>query len=134
MRDKLRTYPARRLTPDEHALVAEWLAAAGDIASAYVANRRNDDPDYYQRVVITSVPGEDPSHVVHAAPGRDIWMVFTAGRRTRVQRFPTLRAALNAIRPVLVDSRPDDPGPEGPQPQHASFYDDWYRGLRDTDA
>jgi hypothetical protein len=35
--------------------------------------------------------------------GRKIWMVFSAGRRTRIQRFQTLRAALNSIRPVLAE-------------------------------
>ena len=44
MRDVFRHSPARPLTPAEHAIVTEWLAAAGDIASAYVSDRRSDDP------------------------------------------------------------------------------------------
>ena len=45
-KNSIRHFPARLLTPDEHALLAEWLSAAGDIASAYVSNRRGDDPAY----------------------------------------------------------------------------------------
>jgi hypothetical protein len=81
--------------------VAEWLAAAGDVTSAYVSNRRNDDPALHHRIIIATGPGDGPSHLVHAPSGRNIWIVFSAGPRTKVHRFPTLRAALNSIRPVL---------------------------------
>jgi hypothetical protein len=81
--------------------VAEWLAAAGDVTSAYVSNRRNDDPALHHRIIIATGPGDGPSHLVHAPSGRNIWVVFSAGPRTRVHRFQTLRAALNSIRPVL---------------------------------
>jgi hypothetical protein len=40
MKDMIRDLPARLLAPDERTLVAEWLAGAGDIAEAYVSNRR----------------------------------------------------------------------------------------------
>lgn len=103
MPDAIRHFPARPLTPDERALLAEWLAAAGDIAKAYVSNRREDDPVLYRRIVIIAKPDEGPSHLVHAPSGRDIWIVFSLGRRVGLQRFNTLRAALNSIRPVLVD-------------------------------
>ena len=103
MRDAIGHFPARPLTPDERALLTEWLAAAGDIAAAYVSNRREDDPVLYRRIVIVTEPDEGPSHLVHAPSGRDIWIVFSLGRRVRLQRFHTLQAALNSIRPVLVD-------------------------------
>ena len=103
MQDAIRYFPPRPLTPDERALVAEWLALAGDIADTYVSNRRSDDPALYRRIVIVSKPDEGPSHLIHAPPSRAVWIVFTIGRRTKIQRFPTLRAALNSVRPVLRD-------------------------------
>ena len=51
MKDVIRHLPARLLTPDERALVAEWIAGAGDIPEAYVSNRRVDDPALYHRIV-----------------------------------------------------------------------------------
>ena len=103
MRDPLRYFPARPLTPDERAVVADWLASVGDIAATYVSSRRGDDPAHYRRIVIVTKPDEGPSHFVHAPSGRDIWIVFSLGRRTRIRRFSTLRAALNSIRPVFAD-------------------------------
>ena len=108
MKGAIRDFPARILTPDERALVAEWIACAGDIAEAYVSNRRVDDPALYHRIVIVANPEDGPAHLVHAPPGRDIWIVFSLGRRTRVMRFPTLRAALNSVRPVLVETGLED--------------------------
>jgi hypothetical protein len=106
MRNAISYFPARPLMPDERALVAEWLASVGDIAATYVSSRRGDDPALYRRIVIVTKPDEGPSHLVHAPSGRDIWIVFSVGMRTRIRRFPTLRAALNSIRPVLADSVP----------------------------
>ena len=106
MPNAIRHFPARPLTPDERPLVAEWFASAGDVAATYVSSRRGDDPAHYRRIVIVTKPDEGPSHLVHAPSGRDIWIVFSVGGRTRIQRFPTLRAALNSIRPVLADSAP----------------------------
>ena len=56
MKDVIRHLPARLLTPDERALVAEWIASAGDIAEAYVSSRRGDDPALYHRIVIVTKP------------------------------------------------------------------------------
>lgn len=103
MLDAIRHFPARLPTPDEQALVAEWLARAGDIAAAYVSNRRGDDPAHYRRIVIVTKPDEGPSHLVHAPSGRRRWIVFSLGRKSQIQGFPSLRAALNYIRPVLAD-------------------------------
>jgi hypothetical protein len=104
MQDAISQFPARRLTPDEYALVVEWLAAAGDVTSAYVSKRRSDDPALHHRIIIATGPGNAPSHFVHASSGRDIWIIFSSGRRTKIRRFQTLRAALNSIRPVLLDA------------------------------
>ena len=105
MQKATRHFPARLLTPGEHALVAEWLAVAGNIASAFVSDRRGDDPGHYRRIVVTMNSDDGPSHIVSAAAGRDIWIVFSLGRRMRIKRFRTLRAALNSIQPVLVEER-----------------------------
>ena len=104
MREAIRHLPARLLTPQERDLVAEWFATAGDISLAYVSNRAGDDPALLHRIVVVMKAGDGPSHIVYAPSGRDIWIVFSAGRRTRLRRFRALRAALNSIRPVLVDA------------------------------
>jgi hypothetical protein len=103
MRDAIRHFPARLPTPEEQALVAEWLARAGDIAAAYVSHRRTDDPAHYRRIVIVANPEEGPSHLVHSPSGRKRWIVFSLGRKSQIQSFPSLRAALNSIRPVLLE-------------------------------
>lgn len=104
MRDAIRHRPARLMTPDERALVSEWLATAGDVASVYISGRRSDDPAFYGRIVIAVCADGEPSHVAFAASGRDIWVVLASGRRMRIRRFRTLRAALNSIRPVLLEA------------------------------
>lgn len=107
MQDALRHFPARPLMPAERALLEQWLANAGDIASAYVSNRLDDDPALYRRIVIISKVDEGPSHLVHTPPGRAIWLVFSFERKPRIKRFRTLRDALNSIRPVLPDATVD---------------------------
>ena len=108
--------PARPLTPSERAVVAEWLGAAGDIASAYVSDRRTDDPAIYRCVVIVTDPAEGPSHLIHAPTDQNIWIVFLLGKMSKVLTFPTLRAALNSVRPVLVE-----PGLEQSLPISSQF-------------
>ena len=103
MRDPIRHFPARLLTPDEHALLAVWLAAAGDIATAYVSNRRDDGPAFYRRIVVVTNPSDGPSHLVHPPSGRQKWIVFSLGPKSQIQGYRTLGAALNYIRPVLAE-------------------------------
>jgi hypothetical protein len=103
MKDMIRHLSARLLAPDERTLVAEWLSGAGDITEAYVSDRRGDDPALYHRIVIVTNPDAGPAYLVHAPSGQDIWIVLTLGGRTKIQRFRTLRAALNFVRPVLVE-------------------------------
>jgi hypothetical protein len=103
MGDPVRHMPARLLTPGERALVAEWLAMASDVALAYVSSRSSDDPALYHRIIIVTKPDDGPSHIVYAPSGRNIWIVFSSGRRSGVKRFQNLRTALNSIRPVLVE-------------------------------
>jgi hypothetical protein len=97
-------HPARPLNPDEQALFAEWLAAAGDVGRAYISRRRGDPAALQHRIVITTGDRtEEPAHLVYALSGRNIWVVLSSGSRTRVKRFASLRGALNSIRPVLVE-------------------------------
>jgi hypothetical protein len=109
MRDVFRHSPARALTPEERAIVAEWLAAAGDIASAYVSDRRTDDPALYRCVVIITKPDDGPSHLVHAPSNQNVWIVYLLGQESDVQTFSTLPTALNSIRPVLLTTGPGKP-------------------------
>ena len=103
MHTALTKFPARPPTPDERVVLAEWLATAGDIALAYVSSRQTDDPALKHRIIVIGKAGEEPSHLVFAPAGRDIWIVLTRVQRTRLGRYKTLRAALNSIRPVLVE-------------------------------
>jgi hypothetical protein len=101
LREIMQTFPPRPLAPFEHALLAEWLELAGDIASAHVSDRRSDDPALYRRIAIFTRPDSKPSHLIHAPADMPYWLVFSTGADPRIQEFDTLRAALNSIRPVL---------------------------------
>lgn len=101
--DVLRTFPPRPPNPDERALVNEWLAATCNVASAYVSERRGDDPAIYRRIVISVGPQRTPSYLVHAPIGMSCWLVSSVGHGSDVRRYDTLRGALNSIREVFVD-------------------------------
>ena len=98
----LRTFPPRPLNPAERALVSTWLAATCNVASAYVSERRSDDPAFYHRIVIAIGPDPAPTYLVHAPTGLSCWLVSGMGHGSQVQRFDSLRAALNSIRPVFA--------------------------------
>ncbi len=98
----LRTFPPRPLNPDERGLVATWLAATCNVASAYVSERRSDDPALYRRIIVTIGPDRAPSYLIHAPVGISCWLVSSVGHGSEVRRFDSLRAALNSIRPVFV--------------------------------
>jgi len=99
--DVLRTFPPRPLNPDERALVDTWLAATCDVASAYVSERRSDDPVLYRRIIVTIGPKPSPSYLIHAPAGISCWLVSSVGHGSEVRRCDSLRAALNSIRPVF---------------------------------
>ena len=104
----LRTFPPRPLNPAERALVSTWLAATCDVASAYVSERRSDDPTILHRVVVTVGPERTPSHLVHAPIGLSCWLVSKVGHGGEVRRYDSLRAALNSIR-LVFELREDAP-------------------------
>jgi hypothetical protein len=99
--DVLRTLPARPLRPEERKVVAEWLAVAGDAASAYVAERVDDDPAIYRRIVISLQKDGWPTHLIHTRSGMDRWVLLHIDPQPTVQTFGSLPDALNAIRPLL---------------------------------
>lgn len=99
--DMLMSLPPRVLGPHERALLADWLAAAGNIANAYVSARRSDDPAMQQRIVIVAGPDNRPSHLVHAPSGIRSWVLISLGPPQCIEQFGSLRAALNSIQRVL---------------------------------
>jgi hypothetical protein len=106
------TFPPRPVSQWERALVAEWFAATqregAGITRAFVSERRGDDPNIVGRIVIIARPSKEPTHLVYSPAESAFWVVTVAPNWNEPQRFRTLRAALNSIRPVLE-------APEGTQ-------------------
>jgi hypothetical protein len=100
--DVLRTFPPRPPNPDERALVSEWLAATCNVASAFVSERRSDDPAIYRRIVVTVGPQRTPSYLIHAPAGMSCWLVSSIGHGSEVTCYDSLKSALNSIRKVFV--------------------------------
>ena len=95
------TFPPRELSPFERELVSVWLALASDVPLAYVSVRRSDDPALYRRVVVSEASHGRPTHLLHRPGELNLWIKTTIGPPRIFETFPTLRAALNSIRPVL---------------------------------
>ena len=72
-----------------------------DVARAFVSERRGDDPRILGKIVIVMRAGREPAHLVYSPRETAFWVVTSAPVWERVQRYRTLRAALNSIRPVL---------------------------------
>ena len=72
----LLTFPPRAISQWERALVAEWFAATqrteAGIASAYVSERRGDDPMVVGRIVIVDRPANGPSHLIYSPAEFDL--------------------------------------------------------------
>jgi hypothetical protein len=100
----LLTFPARQISPDERKLVREWFALAGDIAAAYTSDRRSDDPALYRHIVVVDNPHGRPTFLIHQPAGLTMWIKTVVRRKTQVETFETLRAALNSIRQVLDET------------------------------
>lgn len=114
----LRTFPARPLRPDERALVAEWLAAAGDVSLVYVSERRTDDPAISRRIAISLEPSSAFTFLVHTPLHEDFWIVLDARRKTKFHRFDTLVEALNFVRPVHRQPTDQPTDRRGDQDRH----------------
>ncbi len=101
----LLTFPPRLISQWERALITEWFAATQrdglDVARAYVSERRGDDPRFLGKIVVVMQAKREPSFLVHSPRETAFWVVTEAPLWDRVQRFRTLRLALNSIRPAL---------------------------------
>ncbi|HTI82457.1 MAG TPA: hypothetical protein VL614_18550 [Acetobacteraceae bacterium] len=101
----LLTFPPRSISQWERALVAEWFAATQrdglDVARAYVSERRGDDPRYLGKIAVVMQAKREPSFLVYSPRETAFWVMTEAPLWDRVQRFRTLRSALNSIRPAL---------------------------------
>jgi RimJ/RimL family protein N-acetyltransferase len=99
------TFPPRPVSQWERALLAEWFAATQrdslDISRAFVSERRGDDPKIVGRIVVVVRPSKEPRYLIYSPAEQSFWVVATAPAWDNLQRFRTLRAALNSIRPVL---------------------------------
>lgn len=99
--DILHTFPARPLRAEERELVAEWLAATSDVSSAFVSERRTDDPAIHSRIAISVERNGAFTHFIHTPAHNDVWIVLNVHYRPEVRQFDSLLEALNFIRPVL---------------------------------
>lgn len=94
------TFPPRSLGEVEREIVRQWAAGASGISNAYACERRGDDPAHYRRIVVFETERREPRYLVHCPDGADVWLLIILGEQEQVQLFPTLRAALHAIRPA----------------------------------
>lgn len=99
------TFPPRPISQWERALLGDWFAAAqqagADVARAFVSERRGDDPKIIGRIVVVLRASKEPAFLVYSPAESTFWVVATPPYWNELQRFRTLRAALNSIRPVL---------------------------------
>jgi hypothetical protein len=96
-----RVVPSRALSDGERELLRVWVdAGAGDVA-AYAKGRLNDDPATIGQIVVTKRDTRQPLYRVQSPAGADFWVVTSVIEGSEVGRFPTLRSALNGIRPNL---------------------------------
>lgn len=111
--------PPRPVSQWGRALLAEWFAATrrqgADVARAFVSERRSDEPRIAGRIVVMMQPGKEPTHLVYSPVESACWVVATGHDWKELQRFRTLRAALNSIRPVL----PMPDAAQGAEPPNA---------------
>lgn len=96
-----RIVPSRALSDGERELLRVWAAAgAGDVA-AYAKGRLSDDPATIGQIVVTKRDTRQALYLVQSPADADFWIVTSLVEGSEVGRFPTLRTALNCIRPYL---------------------------------
>ena len=100
-----RIFPPRLLTDGEREILLGWIGAAADF-TAFVSERRSDDPAIYRRIVVCRRVDNRRLYLIHSHRNSDHWIMVSAADGDEVGRFPTLRAALNCISPVTVSARP----------------------------
>jgi hypothetical protein len=97
----LLTFPPRPLTDWEQETLRGWLEAV-DGFTAFVSQRRRDDPAIYRRIVISRRRTKQHAYTIHAAQGVDAWIVVSVTEGEDIASFPTLRAALEFVQPLSV--------------------------------
>jgi hypothetical protein len=75
-------------------------AASGDV-TAFVNQRRRDDPTIIGRIVVIKRDTRKPLYSVYCPVGLDLWIVSSLVEMAEIGSFPSLRAALNFIQAVL---------------------------------
>src|SRR6185437_1654526 len=94
------TFPPRSLADGEREMVRQWFAGTTDIASAYVSERRGDDPTHFRKIVIVEAGSRRPAWLVHCPNGTEVWLVTPQAEGFGPRYHTTLRAALEWIRPA----------------------------------
>jgi hypothetical protein len=95
----IETFPPRPLTQGEREILHAWITGADDVF-AFVSERRSDDPTIYRRIVISRSSTGQRLYLIRPPQGNDPWLVLSATEGEDVARCPTLRSALNFVRPV----------------------------------
>jgi hypothetical protein len=103
------SWPRLRLVSDgERELVKQWAAAASNVM-AYISQRRGDEPGLCGQVVVVDRKSRRVLYSVYGPEGSDFWVVLSAFEMEEIGRFPTLRVALNFVRPVPADMADNNP-------------------------
>jgi hypothetical protein len=122
----LRTSPPRPLTDDERLLLHDWVRGAQGF-TAFVSDRRTDEPAIYRRIVISVRATRQHLYLVHAATEPACWMMLSIATGEYAARLPTLRAVLESIEPVALSERRHAPArldkhPATPRPPARPAY------------
>jgi hypothetical protein len=99
----LMTFPPRPLTEGERDIVRAWAAEVDDVF-AFVSERRSDDPTIYRRIVISRNSTGQRLYFIRPPQGHDSWLVLSAKEGEDLARCPTLRAALDFVRPAKSEA------------------------------
>ena len=93
--------PPRTLSDEEREILRLWVTSAADGVTAYVHQRRRDEPNMMGRIVVMKRDTRKPLYSVYCPDGLGLWIVTSMVEASEIGSFPCLRDALNVIRPVL---------------------------------
>jgi len=93
------SFPPRPVTDGERQVLLDWLSITDDV-SAFVSERRSDDPGIFRRIVVLRRATRKAMYLIHCPQNSNWWVLTSAIERENVGYFPTLRAALQFIRPL----------------------------------
>jgi hypothetical protein len=98
----LRSNPSpRTLSAEDRRLLQVWMTAAADGVIAYISQRSSDDPAMIGYIVVLKRATWEPFYSVYCPLHLDLCIGTSLVEQSEVRAFPTLRAALNFIGPVL---------------------------------